>query len=148
MGLDVIAALAFYSFCISVKGLSPHPKSTWTTVRIVVQVFHRAFIIYWTLQRASYWMNGHPTSNLKDWLEEDMAYAIYLPILLLELIDASVRFGIAVRKKEYVFPSVKAFSVRSLPDVAVAASLIYLQYVIVHSPKCATRTSNMRSDGL
>ncbi len=72
---------------------------------------------------------------LKDWLEEDMAYAIYLPILLLELIDASVRIGIAVWQKEYAFPSVKAFIVRSLPDLAVVASMIYLQYVIVHSPR-------------
>ena len=99
-------------------------------VRIVFQVFHRAFIIYWTLQQASYWMNGHPTSNLKDWLQEDMAYAIYLPILLLELIDASVRIGIAVRKMDYVPPSVKVFVGRSLPDLAVASSIIYLSHVI------------------
>lgn len=130
MGIDVIAVLVVYLFCISVKGLSGHPKSTWTMVRIVFQVFHRAFIIYWTLQQASYWMNGHPTSNLKDWLQEDMAYAIYLPILLLELIDASVRIGIAVRKMDYVPPSVKVFVGRSLPDLAVASSIIYLSHVI------------------
>ena len=102
---------------------------------MVVQVIHRSFIIYVTLQEASNWKSGHPTALLKDWLEDDMGYAIYLPILILELIDAGVRIGISVRNKDYVVPSAVAFIGRSLPDLAVVGSIIYLNHIIVQFSK-------------
>lgn len=130
MGLDVVIAVTFYWFCIAVKGFSGHPNSTWTRVRIAFQVFHRAFIVYVTLIEASNWRNEHPTAMMKDWLEDDMAYAIYLPVLVLELLDASVRIGVSVKQKDYKVPSVKAFLLRCVPDFVVAASLIFLSLTI------------------
>jgi hypothetical protein len=135
MGYDEVAAIAIYCFCISVRALSGHPRTDWTKIRIVVQVVHRAFVIYLTLVEASNWKNGHPTAMIKDWLEDDMAYAVYLPVLLLEFIDASLRISVSKKRKEYVLPTAKVFLIRCLPDLAVASSIFWLGFTIAHLAK-------------
>ena len=125
---DIALAIAIYLPWIILRVLSPHRRSTWMAIGICATIAHRLLIIALVLWEAFDWRNGRPTAILKDLLQEDMGYVLYLPILILEGLVAGTQIWREVKAKTYVLPTASQVTVLAFPDLAVFASLGYFAY--------------------
>ena len=69
---------------------------------------------------------------VKDWLQEDMGYVLYLPVLVIELMWALWRIVVAVKEGEYQRPSAKDVILRALPDLLVWGAVGVLAVTTSH----------------
>ena len=125
---DIALAIAIYLPWIILRVLSPYRRSTCMAIGISATIAHRLLIVALFLWEAFNWRNGRPTAILKDLLQEDMGYVLYLPILILEGLVAGIQIWTEVKAKTYVLPTVSRVTVLAFPDLVVVASLGYFAY--------------------
>jgi hypothetical protein len=91
------------------------------------------FLAVLTLAEALKWQTGTSTVLLKDWLQEEMGYILYLPILVVELFCASLAVFGEIKRSSYVVPPLRQILLRAAPDAVFWGSALYLFSAIVRN---------------
>lgn len=133
MELSYVITIGFYVIPILIRVASRHDYSLWTVIRLTILGLHRSVVVYFTLVEVNNWHTGHPTSLVKDWIQEDMGYVIYLPMLGLEMVESLVRIFRDIRSGRFSPPSVTQCVARSVPDIVVFGAIGYLATTILNS---------------
>ena len=132
MGLDVLIIVVFSLGCTTARSFVPQAQTSRLNVKSAFLWLHRGFVIAITLVEAMKWRSGASTVLVKDWLQEDMGYVLYLPVLVIELMWALWRIVVAVKEGEYQRPSAKDVILRALPDLLVWGAVGVLAVTTSH----------------
>ena len=133
MGLDVLSIVTFSLVVTVVVALAPKASGRNIVFITVLRLLHRLFLAVLTLAEALKWQTGTSTVLLKDWLQEEMGYILYLPILVVELFCASLEVFGEIKRSSYVVPPLRQILLRAAPDAVFWGSALYLFSAIVRN---------------